>query len=309
MVHLRVAVIAAGVLAAAVTAWAAAPREAEVRTSDVDLFYRLYDAADGKPTAEALQHDYIDAGTDGVRQFVPKRIVSGEELAKYVAANPDVYANARRCLPALPAVRARLHTAFGKLARLYPEARFAPVTILIGRNNSGGTTGKSGVLIGLEASCRKTLNGDELVDYMTHLIMHEYGHVQQFPDGGEDAHPGDVLTQSLIEGEAELVAELTTGQISNAHLLAWTKGHERAIDEAFVADIDKTDATALKRWLYNGRGTAEKPGDLGYWVGWRIAKAYYLKARDKHAALKALFALKDPKAILAASGWKPGDPE
>ena len=49
----------------------------EIRTSDVDLFYRVFDAAHGRPTAEALQHDYIDGGSDAVRQFVPNRIVSG----------------------------------------------------------------------------------------------------------------------------------------------------------------------------------------------------------------------------------------
>jgi hypothetical protein len=53
--------------------------------------------------------------------------------------------------------------------------------------------------------------------------------------------------------------------------------------------------------------TPEKPGDLGYWVGYRIAKAYYLKATDKRLALKTLLELKDPKAILADSGWTPGD--
>ncbi|MHB8287617.1 MAG: hypothetical protein ACYDD1_23485, partial [Caulobacteraceae bacterium] len=48
-----------------------APALAEVRTDDVRLFYRIYDAANGAPTGLALQRDYIDAGSDGVRQFVP----------------------------------------------------------------------------------------------------------------------------------------------------------------------------------------------------------------------------------------------
>jgi hypothetical protein len=42
--------------------------------ADVDLFYKTYDAAGGAPRADALQHGYIDVGSDGVRQFVPKRI-------------------------------------------------------------------------------------------------------------------------------------------------------------------------------------------------------------------------------------------
>jgi hypothetical protein len=276
---------------------------AEIRTSDVDLFYRIYDSANGSPSADALQHDYIDAGSDGVRQFVPNRIVSGEALAKTIADHPEVYINAQACMAALPAVRARLASVFKKMLAIDPKAVFPPVTVLIGRNNSGGTTGKSGVLIGLEVVCRSNWLQPNIEDRLVHLIAHEYAHVQQFPQGGEDALPDTVLKQSLVEGGAELIAELTSGEASESHLQRWTKGREREIGEAFLADVDSQD---LKPWLYNGVGTPEKPGDLGYWVGYSITKSYYSHAKDKRAATKTLLELKDPNAILAHSGWKPG---
>jgi hypothetical protein len=279
----------------------AAPPLPGVRTSDVNLFYRIYDAADGAPTGDALQHGYIDAGSDGVRQFVPGRIESGDDLAATIAKNRDVYDHARDCMRVLPAVKARLAGAFRKLAEIDPEATFPPVTILVGRNNSGGTTSKSGVLIGLEHACSASLPLQlDLTERLYHLIAHEYGHVEQ-PGGGEVS----VLRQSLKEGGAELIADLISGQVSNVHLQEWTKGREREIDEQFLAEQDSKD---LSHWLYNGPGTPEKPGDLGYWVGYRIAKAYYLKASDKRLVLKTLLELKDPKAILADSGWTPGDP-
>ena len=275
----------------------------EIRTSDVDLFYRIYDAAGGAPNADALQHDYIDNGSDGVRQFVPNRIKSAEALAKTIAGNPAVYKSARACMAVLPAVRARLATVFKKLAAIDPDAMFPPVTVLIGRNNSGGTTGKSGVLIGLEVVCRSDWLQPNVEDRLVHLIAHEYAHVQQFPQGGEDVGPGTVLKQSLVEGGAELIAELTSGEASESHLQRWTRGREREIGEAFLADVNSTDP---KPWLYNGVGTPEKPGDLGYWVGYTIAKSYYGHAKDKRAAIKTLLELKHPKGILAHSGWKPG---
>jgi len=284
-------------------AQAAAPL-AEVRTSDVDLFYRIYDAAKGAPTGEALQRDYIDAGSDGVRQFVRYRIKSGNDLAEKIAENRQVYDHARDCMSVLPAVKVKLAGAFQKLAEIDPEATFPPVTILIGRDNSGGATGKSGVLIGLEVACRSSWLQPDLTERIYHLIAHEYGHIEQFPGGDEDATPDTVLKQSLVEGGAELVAELISGQVSNVHLQDWTKGRVREIDEKFLAEQDSKD---LSDWLYKGPGTPEKPGDLGYWVGYRIAKAYYLKAPDKRLALQTLLELKDPKAILAGSGWTPGD--
>jgi hypothetical protein len=298
-------VAVAGLIAGAANHALASAPMAEVRTSDVDLFYAVYDAAHGAPTAEALQKGYLDAGSDGVRQFIPQRIKSAADLAAKVAEHRAVYDRARECMQMLPVVKAKLAVAFRKLARLDPEATFPPVTILIGRENSGGTTGKSGVLIGLEVACRPAALQPDRAERLFHLIAHEYGHVEQFPgSGGEDLAPGSVLRQSLVEGGAELIAQLISGQISNVHLLAWTKGREREIDEAFLAEQDSQD---LSHWLYNGLGTPQKPGDLGYWVGYRITKAYYSNANDKRAALKTLLELKDPKAILAASGWKPGD--
>ena len=293
--------VAIGIFAARVEA---AP-SVEVRTSDVDLFYRIYDSAHGAPTGHALQSEYIDAGSDAVRQFVPDRIKSGDDLAAMIAKDRAVYDHARDCMSVLPAVKARLTGAFRKLAEIDPAATFPPVSILIGRNNSGGTTGKSGVLIGLEVVCRASWLQPDLTDRLYHLIAHEYGHVEQFPEGGEDSAPDTVLRQSLIEGGAELIAELISGQVSEVYLEQWTKGREHEFDEAFLAEQDSKD---LSHWLYNGPGTPNKPGDLGYWIGYRICKAYYLKASDKRLAIKTLLEMKDAKAILADSGWKPGDP-
>lgn len=288
---------------AATAAPANTPGPVEVRTSDVTTFYRLYDAASGKPTAQSLQQDYIEKGTDGVRQFVPYRIISGEALAKEVGKEEVTYRQARSCMEVLPAVELKLQGAFQRLADLDPQATFPPVTILVGRNNSAGTTGKSGVLIGLEVACRSSWLQPNLTDRLYHLIAHEYGHVEQSPALEEDSDNTTVLKQSLIEGVAELVAQLTSGQVSNIHLQTWTAGHVEEIDQRFLADADNADISA---WLYNGVGTPEKPGDLGYWVGYRIAKAYYDRAADKRTALRTLLDLKDPKAILNNSGWRPG---
>ncbi len=286
-------------MAAALGLIGAAPAGPEILTQDVDRLYRVYDAAGGRPSAEALQRDYIDAGTPGVREFVPNRIISGERLALRIAEKPEIYQRARACAAVLPKVKARLRPAFRKLAALYPEARFPPVTVLIGRNNSGGTAGPSGVLIGLEVVCATVRPGETLEDRFVHLIAHEYGHVEQGPEPAETT----VLSQSLREGVAELMAELTTGRIASSHLIGWNRGREREIGEAFLRDAQSKE---LKTWLYNGLGAPEQPGDQGYWVGWRIARAYYLRARDKRAAIRTLLEQKDSEAILRESGWKPG---
>jgi hypothetical protein len=51
--------------------------------------------------------------------------------------------------------------------------------------------------------------------------------------------------------------------------------------------------------------TADRPGDLGYFIGYRIAQAYYNKQTDKAAAVRAIIEVFDADAFLAASGYDP----
>ena len=50
----------------------------------------------------------------------------------------------------------------------------------------------------------------------------------------------------------------------------------------------------------------EQGNDLGYWVGYRIVKAYYQRSADKQQAFRDILELSDPHAFLAKSGWQPG---
>jgi Predicted Zn-dependent protease (DUF2268) len=282
---------------------AAAGSGPQILTRDVDLFYRVYDAANGRPSVSQLQHDYIDAGSEGLHQFTKVRDLSGETLAQALAKHPEVYSGAKRCAPALGDVRRRLTVALRKLGELYPEAKYPPVTILIGRNNTGGATSQAGVLIGLEVLCRANWLEPNVEDRFVHLIAHEYIHVQQPIAEMEDPNT-TVLLSSETEGGAEFIAEMICGSVSNTHLSIWTKGREREIENAFVADEDKTDKSD---WLYNGPGTPQKPGDLGYWVGYRIVKSYYQHAPNKLGAVSDIIQVRDAKAFLARSGWVSGD--
>ena len=274
-----------------------------IQIEDVARFYRLYDAAGGHPTADQLQRDYLDPGSDGLHRFARMRNITGARIADSLAKNPEIYANAKSCMVVLPSVRQRLQVALGKLGHLYPEAQFPPVTIAVGRIKPAGVADASGVMIGLETLCATNWLNPNVEDRFVHVIAHEYAHVQQAlrsPVMYNDPKP-TVLEESLIEGVGEFTGELISGEISAADLFTLTKGREKQIETAFVPDEDKTD---LSKWLYNS--TMEKPGDLGYWVGYRIVKSYYQHARDKRQALRDIFGMNDPKAFLAKSGWYPG---
>lgn len=300
----RAVTLLAGLLLAAPiaisTAHAASPT---VHTEDVYRFYKVYDAAHGHPTAAALQHDYLDPGSPGLHRLAKLRRVTGKRIAATLARDPKIYAHARRCMAVLPRVRTRLDAALAKLRRLYPEAQFPPVTIAVSRGKPVAATDAKGVMVGLEALCAVTWLEPDLENRFVHVIAHEYAHVQQAhaaPKLYTDDKP-TVLEESLIEGAAEFTGELISGSVAYVYLGKVTKGHETEIETRFAADENKTDLSA---WL--GNGTLTKPGDLGYWVGYRIVKSYYQHHTDKTKALRAILGMSDPRAFLAASGWYPG---
>lgn len=274
-----------------------------VETGDVDRFFALYDAAAGSPSANDLQ-DYIDQGSDGLRTLAKRRAVTGARIADALATRADIYANARECAQVLPAARRRLEHALRELSEIYPAARTPTVTIVVGRGRPVGIGDPAtGVQISLEALCAAGFLNPDLEDRFVFVIAHEYVHVQQTAELSkrvEGANP-TVLDVSLAEGIAEFVGELISGNVAYGSLRDETAGREDAIERAFLADKDSTD---LSRWVYNS--TPDQPGDLGYWVGYRIARAYYQRAANKRRAIADMLEMADPNAFLAASGWHPG---
>jgi hypothetical protein len=297
-----IANVAASLLA--FTTAAGAPSGIAIHTEDVDRFFRVYDAARGHPTAEQLQRDYIDAGSAGLHQLAKARNITGARIAQAIEQQPGLYTNARACMSALPRARARLDAAFVKLVQLYPEAQKPPVTIAVSRGKPVAISGPGeGVQVSLEAICgpiaARFMDAD-VDDRFVHVIAHEYIHAQQDKTLADDEHP-TVLERSLLEGAADFMGEMISGGAPSSRMYADTKGREAEIETRFVADEDKTDLSA---WVDNT--TPEKFGELGYWVGYRICKAYYQHARDKRRAIREIIEMKDPHAFLAKSGWRPG---
>jgi hypothetical protein len=207
-------------------------------------------------------------------------------------------------LAALPRVRERLDRVFDELLNVYPEADRPPVTILISRGKPLAIAGPGfGVQIGLEAMCSEEAArflGADVDDRFVRVIAHEYIHAQQAPALANNENL-TVLERSLVEGIAEFMAEVIAGRASSVAVFAAAAGREGEIETRFAADLEKTDLSA---WFDNT--TAEDAGQLGYWVGYRIAKSYYQHAPDKRAAIREMIQVTDVHAFLARSGWKPG---
>ncbi len=124
-------------------ATAAVPAGPQILTEDVSRFYALYDSAGGKPSVAQLR-GYLAEGSAGLAELAKVRRVTPERIAESIANQPELYAQGRSCLAELPAVKQRLTQVFSNLQAIYPQTRFPPVTIAVGRGRPVGLTSKAG---------------------------------------------------------------------------------------------------------------------------------------------------------------------
>jgi hypothetical protein len=204
------------------------------------------------------------------------------------------------------AIKAAIAKAFDKMKSYYPEATYPDVYFLVGRLATGGTTFGGDLLIGAELYSRDSSTPvNELSDWeravsgqakdLVSIVAHEYVHTLQGPHNGGQT----LLNAALTEGTADFIAELIAG----SHIInpAYAYGDTHA-DELWTEFKSAMDSTDVSQWLYNGSTMKGRPADLGYWAGYRIAKAYYDKASDKQAAVREILRFRDAKTLLAASG-------
>jgi len=294
------------------------PERAVFVTSDIEHFWTAYDAGGSTGATTPFQTEYLDRASLGLRDFIAARNVTAASLAAMVRTYPRYFASIRVSTLRLATdatVLGRMRDGYRKIRDLYSPAVFPPVTFLIGRFSTGGTTSSNGMLIGLEFfSITSSTPLDELaqfqrdnvrpLDSLGLIVAHEHAHILQGRAGGIATHPNkNLLEQSLMEGGADFVSYLVTGGNINARLQAYAIPREAALWTEFKAAMHGTD---VSRWLYNqGSGTADRPGDLGYFIGYRIAESFYARTADKRQALRAIIEASDAEQFLAQSGYAP----
>jgi len=265
------------------------PDSARLVTSDIELFWDVYDNAPPEELEVWLRREYLNRGTQGLRDFIPYRILSAVDLAARIRRDRSRYEASRPATGRVSEMESQIRATFHALKELYPDAVFPDVYFVIGRFNSGGTVSSAGLLIGAE------MHPDPA--RLPMIVAHELIHYQQ-PPGGRDL---TLLERAFREGSADFVGELISGQRMNAAAQEYGRAHEAELWAEFRTVMHGTDATG---WLY-GNAPPGRPADLGYFIGYRIAEAYYAQAADKAAALRDILRVQDVERILAASGYAP----
>lgn len=294
------------------------PLTATIHTEDADRFARLFNATNGKPSAEEIQKEYLDGASYGVTVFTPYRIMNAAHLAKAVTDDPANYAHAiGDCLPRIQQYNADLHSIYLALHGLLPDQPLPQIYVVFGAGNSGGTAGQNAQVLGLEVICKVSGGTPEgLRTTFRQLFAHETVHT--FQNDPSEAKKSPLLASVLQEGAADFIASLVTGETPDPQRANWAAQRESSLWSQFQKDLvvtqspeDKADPKAAeqasKRWI--GNYQSAPPGwfsEAGYWVGMRVWQCYYQAAADKHQAIHDVLAWNNPELILTKSGYRGG---
>mgnify|MGYP001421558350 CR=1 FL=1 len=304
--------LALGLLCACPASIPTEPADAELVTEDLARFWQAFDEGIDGDLEAALQKRYLDPGTPSLRAFLSKRIDSAGALAETVRRNRGYYESVRANTLAFttdPGFTQRVRAAFARVKGYEPESIFPPTALLIGRMNSGGTVSSRDILIGLELFTRSPLSPtDTLTDFernavtssenLVGIVAHEHAHVLQQSLGA--AAGSTLLDVALMEGVADFVGEKVSGQLATGEAYVYGPANEAALWAEFEAELGGTD---LSRWLYNKGKVDPRPGDLGYFIGYRIAQGYAKQRGDDATAIRELLRATDARAVLQASGY------
>lgn len=282
------------------------PEAAKIVTSDIDLFWKAYDRAKPENDLVVYRDEYLNKGSAGLKEFTRLRIGSSCALVDMLGKAPRYYAALREPSLKVGSYEKQIRTSFHKLKEIYPAATFPDVYFVIGKMNSAGTTSSVGLFIGVDMFGKNPgAPLDELLDWhravigstdrLPNIVAHELVHFEQ-----KYAEDNTLLGLSLKEGIADFIAGLIAGDTINPQLHKYGNPIEKELWLQFQKEMNGTDSS---NWLYQGDKAKDKPADLGYYVGYKIAESYYKNAVDKKQAVIDLLGIQDFPKFLASSHY------
>jgi uncharacterized protein YjaZ len=179
---------------------------------------------------------------------------------------------------------------------------------VIGRNSSAGTLTDKMLLIGVDMFGKSTPESiEELnpwlkavvgsMDRFPYVVAHELIHYQQKYPRSQNS---TLLTRSVGEGSADFIAELISGSNINPHLHAYGNPIEKELWLEFQKEMNGND---VSNWMYQGDRAGNRPADLGYYMGYKIAEAFYKNSIDKKQAVRDILEIKDMNEFFTKSRY------
>lgn len=277
-------------------------------------------ATTGDATAAMAALDrYIEAATPGLKAYLDTYGVTVDTFRQRLTTHSRYYRDVARIWPLLARNLDATRRAVRQFYRLADWVPQAPVFFFVGTLNHGATVKEItseggadslGVLIPIELVAMTAdtdmgefpegRRGRRHPDELQQLVVHELAHIAQVRLQGLDEYRaiyrhkarGTHLAYAIREGAADLLAFLGTGLLREQH--RYLMRHEAEIWREFAVLRDRPVA-ATRGWFSGwDEKRHDRPGQLGYAVGWAMCSEYYRRHADKRAALREILAANEP---------------
>jgi hypothetical protein len=281
-------------------------------TTDIDNFWEAYDALEiSSDSIATIQQLYIDKASPEFEKFLEARNFTAEQYIDWIKFAPDFWKTIRPLTLAVKKKKYKIDSIYSSFQELYPEADLPNICFAITPIQSGGTTSKGLILIGTEIATvdPKVVDISQITGFMKslferstgnieYLVAHELIHTQQTFEFGNDI---SLLEVAVVEGSADFLAMLTLGELTmNRAIFDYGEAHLNDLWEEFQTDLNANRSYEETDWFYNY--SSDRPADLGYYLGFKIAEAFYNKSEDKRKAIKEIIEMTDAKDFLTKSG-------
>ncbi|MDN3694192.1 DUF2268 domain-containing putative Zn-dependent protease [Chryseobacterium tructae] len=296
----------------------------DITTIDIQHFWEAYDklkySKSNQDSVDIIQKYYLDRGTNGLKEFQKVRYFSAEFFVERIKKYKKYYESIRGNTVSLSKSE-KFNSIISDFTRLYAKSKPAKIAFTIGPVSTGGTISGHYLLIGVEmfagdknsdiseitnenlkADIVSRSNQNDVIDYVKETVVHEYIHTQQVPIR-KDACKCSLLESVIKEGVASYISEKlmmnrTEEVKSRAALYANT--NEKQL---WMEMKNELCTTNLQNWLFNAASSKDRPGDLGYRIGYKIAEAYYKNAFDKEKAIEEMIEMDNPLLFLDKSKY------
>ena len=276
-----------------------------VMTIDIDHFWSAYDnlktCKSYSDSVDSFQKLYLDKATNGLLDFIQVRDLTAEKFVDAIYKNAAFYESVRKNTFESKKAEPAIEDVFLRFKQVYSDFKPFKVCFAIGIKNTGGTVSNNFVLIGTEVttstSGTDSATSEDIIQKIKGIVAHECVHTQQQPHADSAAIQCYLLFQSIKEGSCDFIAELITGKPRTNE---YGENNENKLWTEFKNELCNQN---IGNWLYNGYSVKDKPADLGYFIGYEIAKEYYKNASDKKQAIVDIVGMPDPIHFLELSKY------
>lgn len=294
-----------------------------IYTLDIKQFWEMYDNLKFcKTTSDSIhtiQTQYLDRATNGLKQFAKVRDFSAEMFLKRIWKYKNYYNSIRQNSFIVYELNNSIDSIANNLKKIYPNTSNFKVAFVIGPMLAAGTISSNVLLIAaemqtgdktsdvreitnpnLKSDIVSTNNTIEIKAKLEETIAHELIHTQQ-KERNKEACSCPLLENIIKEGVASFIAEKNLGRPNKTTEYAiYGQKNEKALWNEMKSELCTNN---YKNWLFNASSSKDRPGDLGYYIGYKIVESYYNQATNKQQAFIEMIEMDNPLLFLDKSKY------